>query len=45
MFKIQKHVGKVRKDIHEFAKTVRLNLQIKVRKIPAGGGDGGTVVW
>ena len=24
---------------------LRLNLWIKVRKIPAGGGDGGTTVW
>ena len=45
MFEIQNYVEKVRKNIHEFAKTVRLNLQIKVRKIPAGGGDGGTTVW
>ena len=33
------------KDTDEFAKKVRLNLKIKVRKIPAGGGDGRTTVW
>ena len=41
----QKHAEKVGKDTDEFAKAVRLKLQIKVRKIPAGGGDGGTTVW